>query len=152
MARRTGLKWRINEILSLQREYELLEWNIQEIAVKHERTIEAILFKLYNENIIDEFHVARGYPEFAGDCEYDTVNTVQEDEDECYQPDIVDPYISSDTHTHENMALSQLENRVTAMEDTLNDVKYIITKLLKGTTIKKNKKLRKGEKFCDSLY
>ena len=36
MNKRAGNKWTINEILQLQREYELLEWTIQQIAEKHD--------------------------------------------------------------------------------------------------------------------
>ena len=49
---RNGNKWTVNELLSLQREYELLEWTIQQIAVKHQRTKRAILFRLESEEII----------------------------------------------------------------------------------------------------
>jgi len=164
--RRNGFKWTITEINTLQREYELLELDIQQIAAKHERTVESILYKLYNERFIEEFIIARGYPEYNesdnknknnnknNNNSFQTVENCYSESEDNSEHDIVEPYISSDTHTytHENMALSQLENRVTAMEDTLNDVKYIITKLLKGTTIKKYKKIRKGEKICNSFY
>jgi hypothetical protein len=156
--RRNGFKWAITEINTLQREYELLELDIQQIAAKHERTVESILYKLYNERFIEEFIVARGYPEYDNknnkNNSFQTVDNCYAESEDNSEHDIVEPYISSDTHTytHENMVLSQLENRVTAMEDTLNDVKYIITKLLKGTTIKKYKKIRKGEKICNSFY
>ena len=43
---RNGNKWTVNELLSLQREYELLELDIQQIALKHKRTVRAILFRL----------------------------------------------------------------------------------------------------------
>ena len=46
--RRTGKKWSIPEILRLHREYELLELDIQNIAYIHNRTINAICFKLVN--------------------------------------------------------------------------------------------------------
>ena len=39
LPRRNGNKWNVNEILDLQREYELLEMDIQEIAKKHERSV-----------------------------------------------------------------------------------------------------------------
>lgn len=47
-------KWSINEILKLQREYELLEMNIEEIAQIHERSEEAILWKLEQEGFINK--------------------------------------------------------------------------------------------------
>jgi len=42
-------KWSVNEILNLQREYELLEMSINEIAKKHKRTQESILWKIEEE-------------------------------------------------------------------------------------------------------
>jgi hypothetical protein len=49
MLTRCGNKWTINEILSLQREWELLELTIHQIAERHQRTPEAIVFKLAGE-------------------------------------------------------------------------------------------------------
>ena len=64
MASRFGFKWSINEMLALQREYELLEWSIQDIAVKHERTERAILCKLEAEGLITSWCDAKGYYDF----------------------------------------------------------------------------------------
>jgi hypothetical protein len=50
---RKGFKWSINEILSLQREFELLGWNIDQISNKHERTPYAIMYKLGQEGFAD---------------------------------------------------------------------------------------------------
>jgi hypothetical protein len=47
--KRTGKKWSVNEILSLQREYELLQMNVDDIAKKHKRTSKAIMYKLHHE-------------------------------------------------------------------------------------------------------
>jgi hypothetical protein len=59
--KRHGNKWTINEVLRLQREYELLEMNVQEIATRHERSTSAILSKLLSEEFITTFESARGY-------------------------------------------------------------------------------------------
>jgi len=64
MASRFGFKWSINEMLALQREYELLEWSIQDIASKHERTERAILCKLEAEGLISSWCEAKGYYDF----------------------------------------------------------------------------------------
>ena len=45
----------------LQREYELLELSVSDIAVRHERSADAIAFKLKNEGFIVELTDARGY-------------------------------------------------------------------------------------------
>ena len=58
---RSGNKWRVNELLALQREYELLEMSIQEIASKHGRSVRAILCKLEDEGFISDWENARGY-------------------------------------------------------------------------------------------
>lgn len=59
--KRNGNKWAVNEVLALQREYELLEWTIQEISAKHERSIGSILFKLTAEGFIPSWNHARGF-------------------------------------------------------------------------------------------
>jgi hypothetical protein len=59
--KRNGNKWTVNEVLALQREYELLEWTIQEISAKHERSIGSILFKLTAEGVIPSWNDARGF-------------------------------------------------------------------------------------------
>ena len=59
--KRNGNKWAVNEVLALQREYELLEWTIQEISAKHERSIGSILFKLTAEGFIPSWNDARGF-------------------------------------------------------------------------------------------
>ena len=59
--KRNGNKWAVNEVLALQREYELLEWTIQEISAKHQRSIGSILFKLTAEGFIPSWNDARGF-------------------------------------------------------------------------------------------
>ena len=46
---RNRCKWSVNEILSLQREYELYELSIQEIALLNKRSVFSILHKLEKE-------------------------------------------------------------------------------------------------------
>jgi len=50
---RAGFKWTVNETLSLQREFELLGMTIDEIALKHKRTPNAIMYKLDQESFAD---------------------------------------------------------------------------------------------------
>ena len=49
---RYGNRWTVNEVLSLQREFELLGLSIDEIAQKHKRTPNAIMYKLDQEGFI----------------------------------------------------------------------------------------------------
>lgn len=57
---RNNFKWNINELLRLEREYDLLELNVIEIAKLHQRTQYAIVMKLQSEGIISNYRVARG--------------------------------------------------------------------------------------------
>jgi hypothetical protein len=50
--RRHNRPWTINECLQLQREYELLQLSISEIAIRHERSFNAILYKLDSEGFV----------------------------------------------------------------------------------------------------
>jgi hypothetical protein len=59
--RRSNFKWTTNELLSLEREYELLEMTVQEIASKHERSVDSILYKLESEEFISSQTLARGF-------------------------------------------------------------------------------------------
>ena len=43
---RSGNKWTIPELNALEREYELLELTVQEIAVRHKRSVLAIVVRL----------------------------------------------------------------------------------------------------------
>ena len=58
--RRNNFKWNINELLRLEREYDLLKLNVIEIAKLHQRTQYAIVMKLQSEGIISNYRVARG--------------------------------------------------------------------------------------------
>lgn len=53
MNRRAGFKWTINECLKLEREYGLLKMSLDDIALLHERSVDAIMYKLDKEGIAD---------------------------------------------------------------------------------------------------
>jgi prefoldin subunit 5 len=125
-ATRSGNKWNTNELLSLQREYELLEMTIQEIAVKHKRTIEAILYRLYNEQIIGEQEVARGYSKYA-EQQFGTSFT-----NELMEPSI--DYNSIEDET--NDVISDIHKRVSNLESAMNDVQYLLQQLVTFSTKK----------------
>jgi hypothetical protein len=52
--KRNGYKWSIPEILRLQREFELLELNIEEISRRHQRTPFAIANRLVDEGFASQ--------------------------------------------------------------------------------------------------
>lgn len=48
---RNGYRWSVNECLQLEREYDLLKMSVPEMALKHNRTLNAIMFKLQAEGL-----------------------------------------------------------------------------------------------------
>ena len=101
MTSRANNKWTVNELLSLQREYELLGMDIYEIALKHKRSPRAILYKLDDESIINSFSDARGYEQY------------------CLEENIYDSALSVDSENVDNR-LSYLESAVSAIRSTLD--------------------------------
>lgn len=97
---RHNLRWNINEVLRLEREYFLLKMPVDQIAEIHERSVDAILFKLVAEEFVDKWESARGYeksellrghsiikPAMRFFDKEDDDSQEDEDEDEEYIPD-----------------------------------------------------------------
>ena len=123
--RRNRYKWSVNEILSLQREYELQELTIQEIAFLHRRSAFAILHKLEKEQIINNFNEARGYEQLNfWDDEYNI--EVDDDEEQTNEEDNddSDDVDDSDDHVEDNNNLSL--QKPTSYDDEDNDDKNIV--------------------------
>ncbi len=59
--KRANRKWTINEVLKLQREYELVGMDVNQIAEAHGRSANAIARRLEHEEIIDKWSDAKGY-------------------------------------------------------------------------------------------
>ena len=51
--KRHGNKWNVNELIALQREFELLNMSVQEIATKHQRTEDSILYRIEQEGFVN---------------------------------------------------------------------------------------------------
>jgi hypothetical protein len=80
MTSRANNKWTVNELLSLQREYELLGMDIFQIALKHKRSPKAILYKLEDESIINNFNEARGYEKYFFEKKMTSVSCFKNEE------------------------------------------------------------------------
>ena len=108
---RIGNKWSVNEVLSLQREYELLGWDIERIAKKHGRTPNAIMYKLDQEGIAD-YNVL-----------YYNYHNSNEDEASqiCLKP-------SDDNESHDE----ELVQRVSNLESELHEIKHMLKTLIKS--------------------
>jgi len=124
--KRSGNKWTVNEVLSLQREYELLELSIQEIASRHSRSVEAILYKLEAENLIECWYNARGF-------HTDNYISFNEEDvnDEDYQDDANDDNLSDDeSYDEDDDEIVTLTRRVNNLEDIVNEVRNMVTNFL----------------------
>ena len=165
--KRNGNSWTVNELLSLQREYELLEWNIQQIAEKHQRTERAILFRLESEGIIASWNDARGFDmesykasmetdAVTEDCVCNEESFLDEDEEEeCCDND--SEYIGDEEEEddeeddeesvcHDESEFEKLSERVWSLETSVTDIKDMVQHLfnnLVSTNQKKRKPLRK---------
>ena len=82
MYKRSGFKWSVNECLRVEREYDLLKLSIPEIALLHERSIEAIMYKLDKEGIADYNEL---YSKLKSNGQY-----FQQDDDESEQDELDD--------------------------------------------------------------
>ena len=135
-AKRSGNKWNVNELLALQREYELLEWTIQEIAEKHERSEYAILFKLESEGFIDSWNKARGFSSF------ENYNQEEEDEDEDEDEDEEEEQDCCSEENYCESKFTKLMKRVSSLEKNLNQVTEAVNKLCENIIF--NKKTNKS--------
>ena len=164
---RNGNRWTVNELLSLQREYELLEWNIQKIAIKHQRTERAILFRLESEGIITSWNDARGFDMesykasmenevVTNDCvcnEETSLDDYDEDDQECCDND--SEYLGEEDEEEDDeeesvcddmSEVEKLSDRVWSLETTVTDIKDMIQHMFNNMVSnnqKKTKSLRK---------
>jgi len=108
--KRSYKKWNINELIRLQREYELLELSIQEISRLHERTEKAILCRLEQEGFIENWSEAKGFYEYA-----------------ILQPELYD-YIIHLQNENENK-VTKSNSSLISFEKSINFVKNIVKEM-----------------------
>jgi hypothetical protein len=115
MPTRSGFRWSINEVLALQREFELLGLTIDEIAQKHNRTTNAIIFKLDQEGFAD-------YNEL-----YSNLNNSESD-DNSSEISLEYNYDDNDSDTEYNSEndLYNLSHRVNNIEKNIVDLNITI--------------------------
>ena len=146
--KRIGNKWSVNELLQLQREYELLEWTVQKIADKHQRTVNAIMFRLEDEGFINSWSEARGY-KMGSDCDNEEKNNNDADEvvggddnsSEWNAEDIqkhIDNWNEADEDSSvgdDNTVTSsdRINDRLDAIEETLANIKEMMATILANT-------------------
>lgn len=158
--RRQGNKWTINELISLQREYELLELTVQEISANHQRSETAILYKLESEGLIDSWNSARGFVsedyqnsvsfiskgvvDYEEDVE-DEKEVGGDDDDEEYQLD--EDAESLDDISDDESEVEKLAERVWSLETSVSEISSMVKNIFgllsdKKSSNKKRKPLR----------
>ena len=136
---RVGNRWTINEVLALQREFELLGWDIDQIADKHGRTPQGIMNKLDREGFADYNILYSNYHDLnskistsctsksntiildAVDSEDD--DTVLDEDDEDYL-DNADEEDNDDDYDDDDDDL--LTRRVAKLETGLDEIKNML--------------------------
>ena len=155
--KRRGNKWTVTELLQLQREYELLEWTVQQIAEKHQRSVDAILYRLEDEGFINSWSEARGY-QMGSDADSDIVANVEielggDDNNSEYICDD-NSSISEDVGDDNTITSSdRLNERVDAIEETLTNIKEMLATILANSQQKNsNLNIRNIESDPKEIY
>ena len=117
---RHNKRWNVNEELKLQREYELLNMSIQEIALSHKRTEEAILCKLQKEGFIKTWNEATGYKEYE--------KSLPEFMNLSYYRILNDPVMEEEEHQMDNVVI--VNNNDQRLWTIINEIKNMLSALL----------------------
>ena len=151
--RRQGNKWTINELISLQREYELLELTVQEIAGRHQRSETAILYKLESEGLIDTWNSARGFVSedyqnsVSSNKEQVNYDEVEEccgggDDDEEYQF-VEEAESDDDDISDDESEVEKLTERVWSLETSVGEISSMVKNIYSMLSAKQSNKKRK---------
>jgi TATA-binding protein-associated factor Taf7 len=142
--------------MSLQREYELLELPVDTIALKHQRTVNSILFKLQEEGLISTWDEARGFDDVSVSPTWKTMGSMsqdEEDDDEDFEED--DEDFEEDDEDEEDddfeeeedddedceedntSQVSKLAERVWTLESTVSDISVMVKQIFDSVISKK---------------
>ena len=140
-AKRMGKRWSVNEILQLQREYELLKLSLDEIANKHQRTVNAIMFKLHAEGIIhynflygkyyNAYPVVELNPSLSEDESYSSED--EDEDDECEDEDN-----DGEDEDNEYDSIEDLADRVWSLETNIKNIGSMISEMFHSWKTSKN--------------
>ena len=120
MTSRNNNKWTVNELLALQREHELLEMDIFDIALKHKRTPRAILYKLEDEGIINTWSEAHGYDKY---CNENFGGELNNSLASLYNSNSNVFEKMNNTNTNIN---NNINNRISYLESAVSGIKYTL--------------------------
>lgn len=116
---RNRKRWTVNECLALQREFELLEWSIDEIATKHKRTPKAIMFKLDQEGLAKYNILCNEYYNFNPTTESITVDSLKDDDTKNDNNDDTKNDTKNDNNEYD---LNELKNHIISLEKQISNL------------------------------
>jgi Ran GTPase-activating protein (RanGAP) involved in mRNA processing and transport len=136
--KRFGNRWTVNECLQLQREFELLQLSVDEISQIHQRTPNAIMFKLDQEGFADYNVLYANYAKAnqanqKNVVKYDESDEDESEEDESEEDESSNDESSNDESEEDNQSLKQ---RVMCLEKQISS---LATLILENTNSKKNR-------------
>jgi hypothetical protein len=147
---RSGFKWTVNETLALQREFELLRWDIDQIATKHKRTPNAIMYKLDQEGFADynvlysNYHdlnnklptkrSSKNAPGLTLKYDYDTEIDDSDLDDEDYvdneDDEDEDEDDDDDDDSYRQAEMDVLSQRVYNLETSVYEIKFLLNEMM----------------------
>jgi hypothetical protein len=143
------LRWNVNEVLRLQREYELLEMSVADIAKLHDRSVNAIVCKLVSEGFVDCWENARGYAQSEliqeaiknGDLVMEScMDSVSDSDSEAsFDEDDSDDEDYNDEEEEYSESLVQVNKR---LQQRVEQLESVISSMRKVRTAPKRKPLR----------
>ena len=146
---RYGFKWSFNEVLSLQREFELLGWDIEQIAQKHQRTPNAIMYKLDQEGFADYNELYSAYHNLATasnaekttelnleSFHSDSDSDYEDEDDEDFEDDgeCDDEDEEEEDEDEQDDELANLSERMDNLEESVSEIKNMIKQLMSKQT------------------
>ena len=140
--KRFGNRWTVNECLQLQREFELLQLPIDEIAKLHQRTPNAIMFKLDQECLADynvlysnynqlnsEMSTQRHFDYDGSDEEQDSDDSSDYDEQDFAEDNVSDEDVGElDDDDNESYDVYDLKSHVLRLEKQVKSLTELILK------------------------
>ncbi len=169
---RSGYKWTVNEILSLQREFELLGWTIDQIALKHKRTPNAIMYKLDQEGFADYNVLYSNYHDYNAKIpieipikkttnlqlkyDYDSEIDDSEDDYDKNDEDYVDNHDSEEDYDYDDEeedyskddykqdVMDNLSQRVYNLETVVYEIQTMLNELMSKNSNTSKKSLSKS--------
>jgi hypothetical protein len=121
--------WNIRECLNLQREFELLKLSIDEIALKHQRTPGAIMFKLDEQGLADYNVLYSNYHDLNSPMDIIRKHTYDEFDGENIVNNFIDETTISDYEESETDDEEYIQDEETVSDDdSLEDKNYSLHK------------------------